>query len=50
MESQCEGVFVAFDVKSTIPPRKTEAYPLGITTQGQAWFASEEREEAEQSR
>lgn len=39
LEGQCEGVFVAFDVSSKIPPRKTDAYPLGITTAGQAFFS-----------
>jgi hypothetical protein len=41
----CEGVRVSFDVKSTLPARKTLQYPMGITKAGQAWFSKEEEED-----
>ena len=49
-DRDCEGVTVAFDVRSSVPARKTEGYKLGITTQGQAYFVEETAEEAESSR
>lgn len=49
-DGDCEGVNVAFDIKSTVPARKTQSYPLRITTQGQAWFQVETEEEAEETR
>lgn len=49
-EGECEGVNVAFDIKSTVPARRTQSYPLKITTAGQAWWMAESEEEAEQNR
>lgn len=49
-EGECEKVLIGFDVKSRIPPRRTEAVPLGITHAGQAWFYNEEPEDLEATR
>ena len=41
-DGSCEGIKVAFDVKSNVPARSTNAYDMGVTQAGQAWFTSDE--------
>lgn len=37
-EGNCENVNIGFDVKASIPARRTKVYELGITNGGQAFF------------
>lgn len=41
----CRSLKMATDVKSTLPPRRTKQYELGVTKTGQAFFTVEEEDE-----